>query len=173
MNVIAVNSSPRGGGRSKTELMLNHLVEGMRAAGADEALRLAPPREMTLDRALEWIENDELVEVTPGSLRLRKRLLDAKVLMLGAGGLGSPAALYLAGRLLGRRGRPFPVLATIVVVVLVLSTAACSEESAEPPTSAPLVQAARARQATTTAAARRTGEAGVERRRCDMGNTEE
>jgi multimeric flavodoxin WrbA len=35
MNVIAVNSSPRGGGRSKTELMLNHLVEGMRAAGAE------------------------------------------------------------------------------------------------------------------------------------------
>ena len=40
-------------------------LTNMRAAGSDEALRLAPPREMTLDRALEWIDADELVEVTP------------------------------------------------------------------------------------------------------------
>ncbi len=52
-------------------------LTNMRAAGSDEALRLAPPRKMTLDRALEWIDGDELVEITPGRLRLRKRVLTA------------------------------------------------------------------------------------------------
>jgi GTP-binding protein len=52
-------------------------LTNMRAAGADEALRLAPPREMTLDRALEWIDSDELVEVTPSDVRVRKRILKA------------------------------------------------------------------------------------------------
>ena len=41
----------------------------------DEALRLTPPRQITLESALESIADDELVEVTPESLRLRKRLL--------------------------------------------------------------------------------------------------
>jgi len=50
-------------------------LTNMRAAGSDEALRLAPPREMTLDRALEWIDSDELVEVTPTAVRVRKRVL--------------------------------------------------------------------------------------------------
>ena len=50
-------------------------LTNMRAAGADDALRLAPPREMSLDRALEWIDTDELVEVTPGAIRVRKRVL--------------------------------------------------------------------------------------------------
>jgi len=50
-------------------------LTNMRAAGSDEALRLAPPRRLTLDRALEWIDADELVEVTPGQVRLRKRVL--------------------------------------------------------------------------------------------------
>ncbi len=52
-------------------------LTNMRAAGSDEALRLAPPQRMTLDRALEWIDGDELVEVTPESIRLRKRVLQA------------------------------------------------------------------------------------------------
>jgi GTP-binding protein len=52
-----------------------HLTN-MRAAGADEALVLTPPRDMTLEFALEYIGQDELVEVTPKSLRLRKRLLN-------------------------------------------------------------------------------------------------
>ncbi len=50
-------------------------LTNMRAAGSDEALRLAPPQRMTLDRALEWIDGDELVEVTPSDIRLRKRIL--------------------------------------------------------------------------------------------------
>jgi GTP-binding protein len=52
-----------------------HLTN-MRAAGSDEALILTPPREVTLEFALEYIGPDELVEVTPQSLRLRKRLLN-------------------------------------------------------------------------------------------------
>jgi GTP-binding protein len=51
-----------------------HLTN-MRASGADEALILTPPREMTLEFTLEYIGPDELVEVTPKSLRIRKRLL--------------------------------------------------------------------------------------------------
>jgi len=54
-------------------------LTNMRASTADEALRLAPPRVMTLDRALEWIDGDELVEVTPGDIRVRKRVLRANV----------------------------------------------------------------------------------------------
>jgi GTP-binding protein len=52
-------------------------LTNMRAAGADEALRLSPPRQMSLDRALEWIDGDELVEVTPTAIRVRKRALAA------------------------------------------------------------------------------------------------
>ncbi len=51
-------------------------LTNMRAAGADEAVRLEPPRELTLELALEFIEGDELIEVTPSALRLRKRELD-------------------------------------------------------------------------------------------------
>ncbi len=51
-------------------------LSNMRASGSDEALVLTPPREMTLEFALEYIGPDELVEVTPHNLRLRKRLLN-------------------------------------------------------------------------------------------------
>ncbi|MBP1887727.1 translational GTPase TypA [Sinorhizobium mexicanum] len=51
-------------------------LTNMRAAGKDEAVRLTPPIKMTLERALSWIQDDELVEVTPKSIRLRKLHLD-------------------------------------------------------------------------------------------------
>ncbi len=51
-------------------------LTNVRAAGSDEAIKLVPPREMSLERALEWIEDDELVEVTPKNIRLRKKILD-------------------------------------------------------------------------------------------------
>ena len=47
-----------------------------RAAGSDEALRLIPPRQMSLEQCLEYLADDELLEVTPKSLRIRKRILD-------------------------------------------------------------------------------------------------
>jgi GTP-binding protein len=52
-------------------------LTNMRASGADEAIRLAPPRRMTLEQAIEWIGDDEYVEVTPQNIRIRKRYLDA------------------------------------------------------------------------------------------------
>ncbi len=51
-------------------------LTNIRAAGKDEAVRLTPPRRMTLEQAIAYIEDDELVEVTPKSIRLRKRFLD-------------------------------------------------------------------------------------------------
>ena len=51
-------------------------LTNMRASGSDEAVRLEPPHIMTLEQAIEWIGDDEYVEVTPKSIRLRKRYLD-------------------------------------------------------------------------------------------------
>lgn len=50
-------------------------VSNMRASGSDDAIRLTPPRRFSLEEALEWINEDETVEVTPQSIRLRKRVL--------------------------------------------------------------------------------------------------
>ena len=52
-------------------------LTNMRASTADEAIRLAPPRALNLEQAIEFIADDELVEVTPKSLRLRKKILQA------------------------------------------------------------------------------------------------
>ncbi|GAA7104670.1 translational GTPase TypA [Helicobacter pylori] len=52
-----------------------HLTN-MRASGSDDAIKLTPPRTMVLERALEWIEEDEILEVTPLNLRIRKKILD-------------------------------------------------------------------------------------------------
>ena len=49
----------------------------MRAASADKQVQLAPPITFTLEEALEYIEDDELVEITPKNIRLRKRRLTA------------------------------------------------------------------------------------------------
>ena len=49
-----------------------------RASGSDEALRLVPPIHMSLEKAIEFIQDDELVEITPKSIRLRKKILDSK-----------------------------------------------------------------------------------------------
>ncbi len=51
-------------------------LSNIRTTSKDEAVRLTPPIRMTLERALAWIQDDELVEVTPKSIRVRKRLLD-------------------------------------------------------------------------------------------------
>jgi GTP-binding protein len=50
-------------------------LTNMRAASADEAIRLVPPRLLNLEQAIEFIREDELVEVTPQSIRLRKKVL--------------------------------------------------------------------------------------------------
>ncbi len=64
----------------------------MRASSADEAIRLIPPRLLSLEQAVEFINDDELVEVTPKSLRVRKRVLAANMRPRAAG-VGRFAAL--------------------------------------------------------------------------------
>ena len=51
-------------------------LTNVRASGKDEAIRLTPPRRLTLEQAIAWIDDDELVEVTPAAIRVRKRYLD-------------------------------------------------------------------------------------------------
>jgi GTP-binding protein len=65
------------GENTRSEDMLVNITKekkltNMRASGSDEALRLVPPRQFTLEQAMEFINDDELVEVTPASIRLRK-----------------------------------------------------------------------------------------------------
>jgi GTP-binding protein len=65
----------------ETDMDVNVIKEkkltNMRASGADEALRLVPHRLLSLEQSLEFIKEDELVEVTPHSIRLRKKILEA------------------------------------------------------------------------------------------------
>ena len=56
-------------------------LTNMRAAGSDDALRLVPPRQMSLEQCMEFLADDELLEVTPKSLRIRKRILDHSLRM--------------------------------------------------------------------------------------------
>ena len=56
-------------------------LTNMRASGSDDALRLTPPRQMSLEQCLEFLADDELLEVTPENLRLRKRILNHEIRM--------------------------------------------------------------------------------------------
>ncbi|MDP2912215.1 MAG: translational GTPase TypA, partial [Candidatus Omnitrophota bacterium] len=71
--IIGQNSRPEDLDMSpcKTKKLTN-----MRAAGSDDAIMLTPPREMTLELSIEYLGPDELLEVTPKNLRLRKKILD-------------------------------------------------------------------------------------------------
>lgn len=51
-------------------------LTNMRASGSDDAIKLVPPRNLSLEKALEWIEDDELLEITPLNIRIRKKELD-------------------------------------------------------------------------------------------------
>ena len=73
--IVGINSRPE-------DLSINvckekHLTN-TRASGSDDALRLVPPIQMSLEKSIEFIQDDELVEVTPKSIRLRKKILDTK-----------------------------------------------------------------------------------------------
>ena len=56
--------------------MKSKQLTNVRASGKDEAVRLTPPRRLTLEQAIAYIEDDELVEVTPKAIRLRKAVLN-------------------------------------------------------------------------------------------------
>jgi GTP-binding protein len=71
--VIGENSRP---GDLVVNVTITKKLTNMRASGSDDKMRLIPPRKFTLEEALEYIQEDEFVEVTPQSIRLRKMLLD-------------------------------------------------------------------------------------------------
>ncbi|TGN08559.1 translational GTPase TypA [Leptospira ilyithenensis] len=54
-------------------------LTNVRASGSDDAIRLTPPKKLTLEQSIEFLDDDELLEVTPQSLRLRKKVLDEKL----------------------------------------------------------------------------------------------
>ena len=72
---MVVGMSPKPGDITVNVCKKKH-VSNMRASGSDEALRLTPPRQLSLEQCIEYLAEDELLEVTPQSLRIRKRLLD-------------------------------------------------------------------------------------------------
>ena len=73
--IVGINS--RGEDLAINVCKEKHLTN-TRASGSDDALRLVPPIQMSLEKAIEFIQDDELVEVTPKNIRLRKKILDSK-----------------------------------------------------------------------------------------------
>ena len=71
--VIGENAKPED---LEVNPMKSKQLTNFRASGKDDAIRLTPPRRMTLEQAIAYIDEDEMVEVTPKSIRLRKRHLD-------------------------------------------------------------------------------------------------
>ena len=77
---MIVGTNPKGDDIELNVCKAKHLTN-TRASGSDDALKLTPPRILSLEEALDFIENDELVEVTPKSIRMRKKILDTKMRM--------------------------------------------------------------------------------------------
>ena len=71
---MIVGEHPRGEDMAVNVCKKKQLTN-MRASGSDDALRLIPPRQMSIEAALEFISDDELLEITPESIRMRKRVL--------------------------------------------------------------------------------------------------
>lgn len=72
---MIVGSNPKGEDLVVNVCKKKHLTN-MRASGSDDALRLIPPRKLSLEDALEFIADDELLEITPKSIRIRKKILE-------------------------------------------------------------------------------------------------
>ncbi len=75
---MIVGRSPKMGDIAVNVCKAKHLT-AIRSTGADEALRLVPPIKMSLEEAIEFIADDELIEVTPKTIRLRKRILNTEL----------------------------------------------------------------------------------------------
>jgi len=73
---MVIGESARPGDLEVNPLKGKQLTN-MRTSGADDAIKLVPPREMSLEAAMEWIEDDELIEITPESIRIRKKYLNS------------------------------------------------------------------------------------------------
>ncbi len=74
-NGMVIGESARPGDLEVNPLKGKQLTN-MRSAGSEDAIKLIPPKVMTLEHAMEWIEDDELIEITPKSIRIRKKALD-------------------------------------------------------------------------------------------------
>ena len=74
---MVVGENPKGGDIEMNVCKLKQMTN-TRASGSDEALKLVPHKVLSLEQALDFIENDELVEVTPKNIRIRKKILDPK-----------------------------------------------------------------------------------------------
>ena len=74
-NGMVIGESARPGDLEVNPLKGKQLTN-MRSSGSEDAIKLVPPREMSLEHAMEWIEDDELIEITPESIRIRKKALD-------------------------------------------------------------------------------------------------
>jgi GTP-binding protein len=72
---MVIGESSRPGDLDVNPLKGKQLTN-MRTSGADDAIKLVKPRDITLEGAMEWIEDDELIEITPKSIRIRKKVLD-------------------------------------------------------------------------------------------------
>ena len=72
---MTVGENPRTEDIEVNVCKTKHLTN-TRSSSADEALRLVPPKILSLEQALDYIDTDELLEVTPKSLRIRKKILD-------------------------------------------------------------------------------------------------
>ncbi len=72
---MIVGENAREGDLDVNVCKKKHLTN-MRASGSDDGIKLTPPRIFSLEQAMEYIEDDELVEITPGSIRMRKKILD-------------------------------------------------------------------------------------------------
>ena len=72
---MVVGSTPKAEDITVNVCKKKH-VTNMRASGSDEALKLTPPSVLSLEQSIEFIDDDELLEVTPKNLRIRKRILD-------------------------------------------------------------------------------------------------
>jgi GTP-binding protein len=72
---MVVGSNPKGDDLVVNVCKRKHLTN-TRASGSDDALRLIPPRKLSLEESLEFMADDELLEVTPKSIRIRKQILD-------------------------------------------------------------------------------------------------
>jgi len=74
---MVVGENPKGGD-IEINVCKRKQMTNTRAAGSDDTLKLVPYKELSLEQALDFIENDELVEVTPENIRIRKKILDPK-----------------------------------------------------------------------------------------------
>ena len=75
---MVIGESPKSEDINVNVCKTKHLTN-TRSSSADEALKLTPPRILSLEQALDFIDTDELLEVTPKTLRIRKKILDSRM----------------------------------------------------------------------------------------------